>query len=232
MTRRAVAAGSRSNVQTGSSDGARRAVMDFDRANSRSPSSPWMRPNPEARTPRRWSARSPRRRRGRGSPPAPGRTSPPVPRSSPRGRRPGSWAARTAAAPRRPAQRGPAAVGQPVSDVPADGVELPRHGVELSIGIDDQRVLAAALGHERGKGLSAGGHHLLGGGGGVDERNLVRARAARRGASVTKPVDELQHRLLRNHLGKPVDQSLADAWRVFAGLEDHGVAGGQRVGRH
>jgi len=81
--------------------------------------------------------------------------------------------------------------------VPADGVELPRHDVELSIGIDDQRVLAAALGHERGTGLSAGGHHLLGGGGGADERNLVRARAARRGASVTKPVDELQHRLLR-----------------------------------
>ena len=51
MTRRAVAAGSRSKVETGSSDGARRAVMDFDRANSRSPSSPWMRPNPEAPTP-------------------------------------------------------------------------------------------------------------------------------------------------------------------------------------
>jgi hypothetical protein len=50
-TRRAVAAGSRSNVQTGSSDGARRAVMALDRANSRSPSSPLMRPNLESPTP-------------------------------------------------------------------------------------------------------------------------------------------------------------------------------------
>jgi hypothetical protein len=51
MTRRVVAAGSRSNVQIGSGDRARRAVMAFDRANSRSPSSPAMRPNPESPTP-------------------------------------------------------------------------------------------------------------------------------------------------------------------------------------
>jgi hypothetical protein len=51
LTRRAVAAGSRSNVEAGSSDRARRVVMAFGRANSRSPSSPWTRPNPESPTP-------------------------------------------------------------------------------------------------------------------------------------------------------------------------------------
>ena len=57
MTRRAVAAGSRSKVEAGSSDGARRFVIDLGRANSRSPSSPWMRPNPESPTPPNGSAR-------------------------------------------------------------------------------------------------------------------------------------------------------------------------------
>jgi hypothetical protein len=103
-------------------------------------------------------------------------------------------------------------------------------GVEVGIGIDDHRVLAAALGHQRCQRLSTGGHDLLGGGGGADEGDLVYARAAQRGAGVTQPVHDLQHRLLGDHLGEPLGQPLAHARRVLAGLVDHRVAGSQRVG--
>ena len=48
---RATCAGVRSNVIPGSSDGARRTVTALDRANSRSPSSPWIRPKPESPIP-------------------------------------------------------------------------------------------------------------------------------------------------------------------------------------
>jgi hypothetical protein len=170
MTRRAVASASRSYVQAGSSDGARRAVIALGRANSRSPSSPPMRPNPESPTPpygrlgmaandsteftavmpdrMRRASSSPRRQANTDRPARPAarwpgqallgvadpghhqhRTESLLPH---RGRVLGDVDQDGGLHIRRlhrlgPAQCRRAAVGQPVGDVPADGVELPGH---------------------------------------------------------------------------------------------------------
>ena len=61
MVSRLTAAGCRSNRVTSTTDGKRCRVIAFDRANSRSPSSPWIRPKPESPTPPKGSAPTPQK---------------------------------------------------------------------------------------------------------------------------------------------------------------------------
>ncbi len=101
-------------------------------------------------------------------------------------------------------------------------------GVEVGVGGDDERVLAAALDHHRGQALGAGGHDRAPVA--ADPVNAILSTPARHSAApvVPSPVTTCStgwSGAARPALGQPH----ADARGELAGLEHHRVAGGERV---
>ena len=102
-------------------------------------------------------------------------------------------------------------------------------GIQVSIGADQERVLAAALRHHGGQVLRAGRHHLLGRASRSGERDLVYGAEGQRLAGLPAPGHQLQHRLLGNHFSERVHQPATDRGGQLARLEYHRVACGERV---
>ncbi|NCL73862.1 hypothetical protein AIIKEEIJ_01299 [Rhodococcus sp. YH1] len=105
------------------------------------------------------------------------------------------------------------------------------HGlVEVGVLGDDHRVLAAALGDERGEGLGAHGHDLAGGGAGAGEGDLVDTGAGECRAGLAEAGDHLEHRLRGSERVPLLLEPPAHARGQFGRLEHDGVAGGEGVG--
>ena len=94
--------------------------------------------------------------------------------------------------------------------------------------IDDHRVLAAALGHQRRQRLGAGRHHPLGRGGRAREGDLVDPGPAERGPGLAEPGDQRQD-VGRRGPRERVDEPRAHPGGQLARLEHDGVAGREGV---
>ena len=103
--------------------------------------------------------------------------------------------------------------------------------VNVSVGVDEEGVLAAEF-HDHGRETLGGARHdLAARGRGAGERNLVDPGMNKGCSGGAVARNELQHRLLGYDSGEGLDHPLANRGGEFARLEDHRISGCQGI-RH